>query len=136
MKASIAHAIRPTVLILGKDSRDSRWSEMDTMFAKAYQRFLGEVCQQCGGPKYVCNNSNNEIQFKLSPDYCASNAMVERKQHEDSKSDRKEFGTRYFGEPYLTPDAIAAGKELSDYRRPYLKEQAKLRGLIADDEDE
>jgi len=131
MKASIAHGIRPTALILGRDSH-SPWNETDILFAKAYQRFLGEVCGQCGLPKYVCRNDDNRIQFKLSSDHCTSTAMVEKQQydHSQDKNAKPEFGVRYYGEPYLTEDAIADGLELSDFRRPWMREEAKKRGLI------
>lgn len=129
MKASIAHGIRPTALILGKDSQKP-WNRWDILFAKAYQRFLNEICQQCGGPKYLCHTDDNRIQFKVARDECAATAVAERKQEELAKADKKSYGVRVYAEPYLTDDAKAEGLEFSDFRRPYLIERAKKKGLI------
>ena len=131
MKASIAHGIRPSALILGRDSK-KRWTRIDILFAKAYQRFLNELCQQCGLPKYICRNDDNRIQFKLGRDECASTAVAERASyaHSQKKDSKPMFGTRLFGEPYLTEDAVEEGLEFSDFRRPYYREQAKKQGLI------
>jgi|GEM_PF-2073821 len=60
MKASIAHGVRPSSLILGKDSRKP-WGRWDIVLAKAYQRFLNELCQQCGLPKYICFAGETEV---------------------------------------------------------------------------
>lgn len=133
MKASIAHGIRPTALILGKDSKKP-WTKTDIMFAKAYQRFLNELCSQCGLPKYICHTSDSRVQFDIKRDECASSAKAERAQSEiSSKKDAKpQFGIKLFGMPVLSQDAIAEGLEFSDLRRPYLMEEAKKQGLIAD----
>lgn len=133
MKASIAHGVRPSSLILGKDSRKP-WGPWDIVLAKAYQRFLNELCGQCGLPKYICHTDDNRVQFKVSTDECASAAKAEKAQHDDASSDKRKFGLRYFGEPYLTQGAIDEGMELSDLRRPYLRERAKKLGLIPEDD--
>jgi len=133
MKASIAHGIRPSALVLGKDS-GKKWSGTDIVLAKAYQRFLNELCQQCGGPKYLCHNDDNRIQYKLGRDHCASAAMAEREQRELSKKDKPTHGMRVYAEPYLTEDAVAEGVQFSDFRRPYLIDRAKAAGLIPDTE--
>lgn len=132
MRASIAHGIRPTALVLGKNS-DKPWGKWDVMLAKAYQRFLNELCQQCGLPKYVCHTDDNRIQFKVSYDDCESSAVAERAQEDIAKGTTKRYGVRVYGEPYLTDEAIAEGLELSDFRRPYLLERAKKQGLIPDE---
>jgi len=133
MKASIAHGIRPSALILGKNS-DKPWGRWDYVLAKAYQRFLNELCQQCGLPKYICHTSDNRIQFKTARDECASTAAAERAQESLTKNDQKSYGVKVYGEPYLRDEAIAEGMELSDFRRPYLIERAKLMGLIPEDD--
>lgn len=132
MKASIAHKIRPSALVLGKDS-GKKWGRWDITLAKAYQRFVNELCGQCGLPKYICHSDDNRIQFKLKRDECASTAVAERAQEDLVKREQKSFGIRLFGEPYLTDDAIKAGLELSDFRRPYLVEKARKEGLIPED---
>lgn len=137
MKASIAHNVRPSVLVLGKDSKKG-WNRWDIVLAKAYQRFLNELCQQCNGPKYICHTDDNRIQYKDARDECASAAVSERIQRDIAKAAEKHpnsirFGTRVYAEPFLTEDAIADGLEFSDFRRPYLMDQAKKRGLIPED---
>lgn len=133
MKASIAHGVRPSSLILGKDSLKP-WGRWDIVLAKAYQRFLNESCQQCGLPKYICHSDDNRIQFKLSRDECESTALAEREQERMAKGEIKSYGVRLGGEPFLTQDAIAEGMELSDFRKPYLIERAKKLGLIPENE--
>lgn len=129
MKASIAHGIRPTALILGKDSRKG-WNSYDIVFAKAYQRFLNEICQQCGNPKYMCHTDDNRIQFRIARDECAATAVAEREQERISKSNIKNYGVQVYAEPFLTQDAIEDGLEFSDFREPYLIDRAKRLGLI------
>lgn len=125
MKASIAHGIRPSALILGKDS-GRPWGKWDVLLAKAYQRFLNELCPQCGLPKYICHNSDNRIQFRVKTDACESSAAAEREQERLTDAKTKTYGRRLYGEPYLTADALAEGAELSDFRKPYLAERAKI----------
>lgn len=131
MKASRAHNVRPSVLILGKDSRKP-WGRWDIVLVKAYQRFLNELCQQCGLPKYVCHTDDNRVQFKSVRDECASSAVAERTQEELAKRDSRSYGIRIAGEPYLTDDAVAEGIQFSDLRRPYMIERAKKAGLLPD----
>lgn len=132
MKASIAHNIRPTALLLGKDSQKP-WGPWDALLAKAYQRFLNELCQQCGLPKYICHSDDNRIQFKPVNDSCASAAVSERKQSDMASGDGKNYGIKVYAEPYLVESAVEEGLELSDFRRPYLFEQAKKMGLLPED---
>lgn len=132
MKASIAHGIRPTALILGKDSKRP-WGKWDILLAKAYQRFLNEICQQCGLPKYICHSEDNRIQFKLVEDECAATARSERAQEALVDAKKKSFGVKLYGEPYLMPEAVEAGLEFSDFRKPWLVETAKKRGLLPDE---
>lgn len=129
MKASIAHGIRPTALILGKDSK-KQWSRYDTLFAKAYQRFLNELCQQCGGPKYLCRTDDNRVQFRVAYDECASTAVAEREQAKIAKEKAPRHGTQVYAEPFLTEDAISDGMEFSDFRHPYMIDRARKLGLI------
>ena len=134
MKASIAHNIRPSALVLGRDSQKP-WNRWDVLLAKAYQRFLNEICQQCGNPKYLCHSNDNRIQFKPARDECAATQVAERAQHEiaNKKNSKPEFGVKIFGEPYLTEDAIAEGLEFSDFRKPYLIERAKIGGYLTEE---
>jgi hypothetical protein len=131
MKASIAHGIRPSALVLGKDS-GKKWSRTDIVLAKAYQRFLNELCQQCGGPKYLCHTSDNRVQYKIARDECSASAVAEREQRNVGKQDNPPTGVRIYAEPYLTEDAVAEGLEFSDFRRPYLVERAKAMGYLAE----
>ena len=133
MKASIAHGIKPSALILGKDSHKP-WSRTDIVLAKAYQRFLNELCQQCGNPKYLCHSDDNRIQFRVAYDECASNAVAEKEQARISKEQKSpKYGRNVYAEPFLTEDAVADGLEFSDFRRPYMLDRAKKLGLIPED---
>jgi hypothetical protein len=129
MKASIAHKVRPSSLILGKDSKKP-WGRWDITFAKAYQRFLNEICQQCGYPKYICHTDDNRVQFHTRKDECAATAKAEREQERLTKDGKRVYGVKVYAEPYLTDEAVAEGLELSDFRRPYLLERAKKLGLV------
>lgn len=133
MKASIAHGIRPSALVLGKDSKKG-WSRWDTVLAKAYQRFLNELCQQCGMPKYICHNSDNRIQFRKAYDECEATKLSARIQGENSAKKEPDpmYGKRVYAEPYLTAEALEEGLEMSDFRRPYLKERMKMEAARAE----
>lgn len=131
MKASIAHGVRPSALILGKDSKKP-WGRTDIVLAKAYQRFLDELCTQCGLPKYICHTDDNRVQFRVVRDECEASKVAEKEQENVSKAKTRAYGLNVSAEPYLTEDAIAEGLEFSDLRRPYLKERARAMGLIPD----
>lgn len=134
MKASIAHGVRPTALVLGKDSRKP-WGRWDLTLAKAYQRFLNELCQQCGLPRHLCHGDDNRVQFRWVEDQCEAAKVTEREQAKRAESkDYKGYGVRLYAEPFLTEDAIAEGLEFSDFRKPYMIERAKKMGLIPEDE--
>lgn len=131
MKVSIAHHIKPTALILGKDSRKP-WGRTDVVLAKAYQRFVDELCQQCGLPKFICHSDDNRIQFKIGRDSCSAAAVSEKEQERASEANSKKYGERIFGQPYLIDSAVKEGVEFADFRTPYMLEQAKKAGLIPD----
>lgn len=134
MKASIAHQIRPSALILGKDSRKP-WGPEDILLAKAFQRFQSEQCQQCNLPRYICHSDDNRIQFKLARDECAATQVAEREQARIAKDEKShEHGVRIYAEPFLTEDAIEDGMEFSDFRRPYLLDRARKMGLLPEEE--
>ena len=132
MKAAERFKVRPSVLILGKDSRKP-WGRWDNVLVKAYERLLNETCKQCGLPKYVCHNDDNRIQFRLGRDQCEATATAEREQKRLRDSETVTFGLGVYGEPYLTDDAKEAGMELSDFRTPYFLDMAKRRGLIPEE---
>ena len=108
------------------------WGRWDIVLAKAYQRFLNELCQQCGLPKYVCHTDDNRIQFKTVRDECASARVAEKAQEEMASKDTRSYGIRVAGEPYLTDDAKAEGLQFSDFRNIYNIERAKKAGLLAE----
>ena len=136
MKANIAHGVRPTALILGKDS-GKPWNRMDVVFAKAYQRFLNEVCQQCGLPKYLCHTDDNRVQFKPRKDECEATKVAAKAQRDWDREHEKNpvFGVRFVADPYLTDEAIAEGMEFSDFRVPYFMDRARAMGLIPTDQE-
>lgn len=135
MKASIAHGIRPTALILGKDS-GKPWTETDILFAKSYQQYLAELCPQCGWPEYICHNDDNRIHISAKKDECEVTKSAEREQAKLAKDSEKNplYGTKVYGHVELTAEAVEEGLEFVDFRRPYLIEQAKKRGDLPEDE--
>jgi hypothetical protein len=132
MKAAERYNIRPSALILGKDSRKP-WDRWDILLAKAYERFNEELCGQCGMPRYICHSSDRRIHFKLSRDECEANRVAESEQTRLTKAGVDTSGVRLGGEPYLLPDAVEAGLEFVDFRRAYLVEQAKIKGYLPED---
>ena len=135
MKAADRFNQRPSVMILGKDSKGKRWTQDDISLARAYERYLAELCPQCGLPKYICHNEENAIQFRAVTDQCLSRATADKAQADEeervSKNPTlKRYGTRYVGEPFLTDEAEEAGREFSDFRRPFLRAEAEKMGLI------
>lgn len=139
MKAAIAHQIRPSAMVLGKDSR-KKWGKWDFLLAKAYQRYLSELCPQCGLPIYICHSTDNRIEFKTTKDVCFATAAVERKQKQNAAARGKnadpEPGVRYVPEPQIVGVDDDADLELSDFRIPYYKELAVRRGLLPPVESE
>ena len=135
MKASIAHGIKPTALILGKDS-GKPWTPTDILFAKAYQQFLNELCQQCGRPEYICHNNDNRIQIDSKTDECEVKKVTERKQAELAEANKKNplYGTAVYAVPRLTDEAKAEGVEFIDFRRPYYIERARRMGLLPEED--
>lgn len=146
MKAAIAHGKRPSVMVLGEGSNkkppksikgllralhdDTVYTRTDITLAKAYQRFLSELCSQCGQPKYVCHTDDNRIQVDLKRDECSIMAKVERARAENSKKDNPEYGVQFYGDPYLVDRAKEEGLEISDFRTPYFEDRARKAGIL------
>ena len=131
MEVSRAHGIRPTALILGKDS-GKPWDETDVLFAKAYERFKKEICPQCQLPTYICHNDDNRIEIKVRKDECAASKVVAEREAKfsDEHKNNPVHGVRFVAEAKLDEKAIEEGLEFVDFRRPYYKELAKKRAPI------
>lgn len=130
MKAAIAHGLRPSAFVLGRDSR-KKWGKWDFLLAKAYQRYLDELCPQCGMPVYICHSEDSRIEFKINKDVCFAAADVERVQKANTDPKKgAEPGVRFAPEPRLVGVAEGEDIELSDFRIPYYREIAIRKGLI------
>jgi len=131
MKAAIAHGVRPSAMVLGRDSR-KKWGKWDFLLAKAYQRYLDELCPQCGMPVYICHIEDSRIEFKVRRDKCFATEQVEIKQRQATAGDKKpEPGVRFAPEPVVLDLGDGKDLELSDFRRPYFRELAVRRGLVS-----
>lgn len=121
-------------MVLGRDSR-KKWGKWDFALAKAYQRYLDELCPQCGMPVYVCHSSDSRIEFKIRKDKCFAAEQVEIAQRQASRQagDKgPEPGVKFVPEPnVLDLDGASEAMDISDFRRPYYRELAIRRGLIA-----
>jgi len=125
IKAAIAHGVRPSVMVLGEDSK-KKWGKWDFVLAKAYQRYTDEICQQCGYPIYLCHSSDSRIEFEVHKETCFAAAEVERAQ---DRTKDKAYGARFV--PYVVIHTENGEKaEYGDFRLPYYKELGIQRGLI------
>ncbi len=81
---------------------------------------MSERCSQCGLPMYVCQNEDNEIQFRIEERQCA--AIVAKSRYEELHKEDKRAGISLIPEPYSTE-----GRDLTDYREPYYRTLAEQR---------
>lgn len=125
-------------MVLGRDSR-KRWGKWDFLLAKAYQRYLDELCPQCGMPVYVCHSEDSRVEFKITKDVCFATAEVERAQKRESdkrgKNASPDFGMRFIPEPKIIEPLDPSTKrdpdmDLSDLRQPYYRAVAIRKGLF------
>jgi hypothetical protein len=88
------------------------------LLAKASAILDAERCGSCGRPKYVCQNVDNDIAFRVYEETCY--ATRERVKHEEKKKDAKDrAGVSVAVEPYTysrTP--------LEDFRLPFYEREA------------
>jgi hypothetical protein len=85
IEASIKFGIRPSALILGKDSRKP-WGKWDLLIAEAYQILQTERCSQCGLPVWICHSEDSDIEFDLVEETCFATRERETVHEADSKS--------------------------------------------------
>ena len=126
LKASIAHGIRPSALILGTDSRKP-WGKWDILLANAYQGFLAELCPQCGMPEYMCHTDDPVIQFKIKEDSCAVKANIETHEQKAQKSGKDSKGVVLRPQHYMMD-----GTDASRLRQPYFEHLSSLRASTSD----
>lgn len=93
MRASIAHGIRPSALILGRDSRKP-WDKWDLLLAEAYQIMEAERCGQCGLPRWICHNEDSDIWFDIDQDTCFAKRELEELQDRQPKDYKAPTGTQ------------------------------------------
>jgi hypothetical protein len=84
IEASISFRVRPSALILGKDSRKP-WGKWDLLIAEAYQILQTERCSQCGLPVWICHSEDSDIEFDLVEETCFATRERETVHEADSK---------------------------------------------------
>lgn len=108
-------------MIVGTNSKKP-WSDLDRLIMEAYQIFLGELCPQCGQPRYICGNESNDIQFRVHEEYCSAKAAIDKREEANTKSKKNMSGIT------LRPEAYSVdGIDLVTYREPYYLAERKKR---------
>lgn len=113
-------------MILGANSLKP-WNKWDRLLATAYQVLEMERCPQCGMYRWICNNEDSDIRFRLEHDFCGAKATVDYENEQNAKKPgyKPEAGVRLRPEFY-----VASGKDVSDYREPYYLNEMKRRQEI------
>lgn len=113
-------------MILAADNR-KRWSKLDVLIMRAYQRFKNEQCPEHGGPIWLCRHPDDpNLQVRItekSTCYAADEVKAWEERHKDDemkKSAVPEFWTR-------------DGRPLHTYRESYYA--AKATEGSEEDED-
>lgn len=88
------------------------------LLAKANGILEAERCGSCGRPKYVCQNDDSDIAFRVYEETCY--ATRARAKHEERKKDEKgREGVAVGVEPYTYSQT-----PLEDFRRPFYEREA------------
>ncbi len=83
-----------------------------------------ERCPQCGNPRYVCQNEDNDIAFRVYDETCY--AMRRKAKYEEGKKDdTKRQGVVVGIEPYTISDT-----PLSEFRSPHYKKKQKEHAAV------
>lgn len=83
-----------------------------------------ERCPQCGNPRYVCGNDDDDIDFRVYEDTCY--AVKKKQRHEAKlKSDKGREGIAVGIEAYTHSDT-----PMTDFRSPYYQLKAGQREEI------
>jgi hypothetical protein len=128
IEASIKFGIRPSALILGKDSRKP-WGKWDLLIAEAYQILQSERCGQCGLPIWICHSEDSDIEFDLIDDTCFATRERETVQEADSKSAGYEMPKGTVSHPV----PFTRSKKPMEYemREEYYVRRAEIRKAIS-----
>lgn len=130
IEAALANGVRPTVFILGSNSR-KKWGKWDILLALAYQIFQSERCQQCGQMKWVCHNESDEarIEFNVRREICYGQRELDR----DMEDKQREEGYKPPAGEIRRVIPFSRSKMPFDWkmRESYYEEQKKRRALAA-----
>lgn len=126
IKASITAGVRPSVFILGADSRKP-WNKWDRVLMEAYQTLENERCPQCGTYRWICGNEDPDIQVRVDYDFCAMKARTD--QINDANRKKTNFEPNP-GETMRPQPYTVSGADLVDYRDAYYKAQATRQRAI------
>lgn len=124
--------VRPTTILLGADNR-KRWSKWDIVLVQAKQVLEAERCGQCGNPKWVCQNPDNDIEYQFHKEVCfATQALNKYEKTEEKK--RKKNGRRGaqaddepVGEAAYPSAYRVSGAELGDLRDGFYEAESERR---------
>jgi len=112
-------------MILGADNRKA-YSDMDVLLLQAYQTIQNEKCPQHGGPRWMCDHTDQSLRLRIDDDYCYVKAELEER--EKSRAKKDEPGVM------LRPVFYSAdGRDLSTYRATYYEQKAREAAEDADD---
>jgi len=101
IEASITAGIRPTSMILHTQPR-KRWDEFDFLCIEAHQIVLSERCAQCGYPRWLCHNEEENAGWKAVQDVCFATREVENKNADkvDGLPEKQKRGMKLRVEPF------------------------------------
>ncbi|MDF2506261.1 MAG: hypothetical protein K0Q52_120 [Microbacterium sp.] len=109
-------------MILGKQKRGTpgKW---DLLLANAETILDLERCPQCNQPKYVCQNSDPDIDFRVYEEEC--HAMLAKAKHEKKIKDKDKENRAHIS---VGVEAYTHSKtDTVEFRGPFYQEQAVRR---------
>lgn len=83
--ASITAGIRPMAMIM-REQPTAPWDEFDFLCLEAHEIVLRERCGQCGLPRWICHNDDEDIQFKPVEETCFAKKELQQKDENDQKA--------------------------------------------------
>lgn len=86
-----------------------------------------ERCPQCGLPKYICQNEDNDVQFRVEEERCSAQAAEDNYRNpsrgrKGGKEKEIPAGVALRPVPYTD-----SGRPLSELREPYYEALLKAR---------
>lgn len=123
IKAAKSWGFMPTAMILG-DPKRSRPGKWDLLLAEAEQILELERCPQCGNPRYICQNEDPDVDFRVYDEVC--HAMRKKAKYEESKKDKKGREGAIVGiEAYTHSDT-----PFDEFRGPFYRQKSEEREQI------